>query len=85
MEFKTRDKIWNKKEKLELQVRRLFTYVQNPIIATKDDIENLNKVVDRLYEIIDQVDNEILDYLNSEENKQEVKHYEEKYNSKEEI
>ena len=79
MEFKTRDKIWNKKEKLELQVRRLFTYVQNPIIATKDDIENLNKVVDRLYEIIDEVDNEILDYLNSEENKQEVKYYEENF------
>lgn len=83
MEFKTRDKIWNKKGKLELQVRSLFTYVQNPIIATKDDIENLNKIVDRLYEIIDEVDNEILDYLNSEENKQEVKYYEEKYNSKE--
>ena len=79
MEFKTRDKIWNKKEKLELQVRRLFTYVQNPIIATKDDIENLNKVVDRLYEIIDEVDNEILDYLNSEENKQEVKYYKENF------
>lgn len=79
MEFKTRDKIWNKKEKLELQVRSLFTYVQNPIIATKDDIENLNEIVDELYEIIDQVDNEILDYLNSEENKQEVKYYEENF------
>lgn len=79
MEFKTRTKIWNKKEKLELQIRRLFSYVQNPIIATEDDIENLNMVVDKLYELIDEVDNDILNYLKSSENIEEVKFYEENY------
>ena len=77
MEFKTRNKIWNRKKNLENKINELFSYTQNPIIATKGDIENINRIVDRLYEIIDNVDNEILNYLDSEENKQEVKYYKE--------
>ena len=77
MEFKTRNKIWNRKKNLENKINELFSYTQNPIIATKEDIENINRIVDRLYEIIDNVDNEILNYLDSEENKQEVKYYKE--------
>jgi hypothetical protein len=79
MEFKTRNKIWDKKEIIELQIKRLFAYVQNPIIATEDDMENLNSVVDKLYELIDEVDNDILNYLKSSENLEEVKFYEENY------
>ena len=79
MEFKTRNKIWDKKEIIELQIKSLFAYVQNPIIATDDDIENLNSVVDKLYELIDEVDNDVLNYLKSSENLEEVKFYEENY------